>query len=194
MRRFISIALSGICLVTAMLWGAEKNAGQNGRRPSYLVYVGTYTGPSSKGIYAYRFDAVAGESTKLGVAAETTNPSFLVINPDRTRLYAVNEISNYENQNTGSISSFSIDRETGKLTFLNEVASRGADPMLGGDDGQGLGEGQLFSAGRIHALFEDGAGQRVEGRQFGRGYAKGDSQVGVGIAVDGQYLITVTSE
>jgi 6-phosphogluconolactonase len=128
MRRFISIALSGICLVTAMLWGAEKNAGQNGRRPSYLVYVGTYTGPSSKGIYAYRFDAVAGKSTKLGVAAETTNPSFLVINPDRTRLYAVNEISNYENQNTGSISSFSIDRETGKLTFLNKVSSGGAGP------------------------------------------------------------------
>jgi 6-phosphogluconolactonase len=128
MRRYVSIALSVLFLMTTMLRAAEQNAGQNRKRPSYLVYIGTYTSPSSKGIYAYRFDAATGRSTKLDLAAETTNPSFLVINPDRTRLYAVNEISNFENQKTGAISSFAIDRETGKLTFLNKVSSAGAGP------------------------------------------------------------------
>ena len=96
----------------------------------YLFYVGTYTqdGSKSKGIYAYRFDPATGESTPLGLAAETTNPSFVAIHPNGRFLYAVNELGNYQGPNSGGVSAFSIDRQTGKLTFLNEVRSRGADP------------------------------------------------------------------
>jgi len=96
----------------------------------YLFYVGTYTEPdsTSKGIYAYRFDAGTGEVTALGVAAETTNPSFVAVHPNRRFLYAVNEVQKYKGESSGRVSAFGIDRETGKLRFLNEVASRGADP------------------------------------------------------------------
>jgi 6-phosphogluconolactonase len=96
----------------------------------YLFYVGTYTeeGSKSKGIYAYRYDAATQEVTPLGLAAETTNPSFLALDPNGKFLYAVNEVQNYKGPNSGGVSAFSIDRATGKLTFLNEVASRGADP------------------------------------------------------------------
>src|SRR5580700_6082313 len=31
------------------------------KQAKYFVYVGTYTGPQSKGIYSYRFDASSGE-------------------------------------------------------------------------------------------------------------------------------------
>lgn len=97
---------------------------------NYLVYVGTYTqeGSKSQGIYAYRFDPGSGEITPLGLAAETTNPSFLALHPNGRFLYAVNEVGNYKGPNSGGVSAFSIDKITGKLTFLNEVASRGADP------------------------------------------------------------------
>jgi len=96
----------------------------------YLFYVGTYTeeGSKSKGIYAYRYDAATQEITPLGLAAETTNPSFVALHPNGKFLYAVNEEQNYKGPNSGGVSAFSIDRATGKLTFLNEVASRGADP------------------------------------------------------------------
>lgn len=96
----------------------------------YLFYVGTYTeeGSKSKGIYAYRYDAATGDVTALGVAAETTNPSFVAPHPNGNFLYAVNEVQNYGGPNSGGVSAFSIDHATGKLTFLNEVASRGADP------------------------------------------------------------------
>jgi 6-phosphogluconolactonase len=40
----------------------------------------------------------------------------------------VNEISKYEGRSSGGVSAFAIDRGTGKLTFLNEVPSRGAGP------------------------------------------------------------------
>jgi len=100
---------------------------------SYLFYVGTYTnegspGSTSKGIYAYRFDAATGKATSLGLAAETVNPSFVAISPNGRFLFAVNELQKYQGPNSGGVSAFSIDQATGKLTFLNEVASRGADP------------------------------------------------------------------
>jgi len=96
----------------------------------YLFYVGTYTenGSKSKGIYAYRYDAGTQEITSLGLAAETINPSWIALHPNGRFLYAVNEVQNYKGPNSGGISAFSIDRATGKLTLLNEVASRGADP------------------------------------------------------------------
>src|SRR5579871_3363508 len=95
----------------------------------YLFYVGTYTDHgNSKGIYAYRFDSVTQEITPLGLAAETTNPSFVALHPNGRFLYAVNEVQNYNGPNSGGVSAFSIDRATGKLNFLNEVPSRGADP------------------------------------------------------------------
>ena len=97
----------------------------------YFAYVGTYTaeaGSTSKGIYGYRFDSETGELSSIGVAAETTNPSFLAVHPNHRFLYAVNETGNYQGQKSGAVSAFSIDHATGKLTLLNEVASKGADP------------------------------------------------------------------
>jgi 6-phosphogluconolactonase len=60
--------------------------------------------------------------------AETVNPSFIAIHPNRQYLYAVNEVNTYEGQSAGSVSSFSLDAKTGKTRFLNKVSSRGADP------------------------------------------------------------------
>jgi len=100
------------------------------QKGKYLFYVGTYTqdGSTSKGIYAYRYDAATQEVTSLGLAAETTNPSWVALHPSGRFLYAVNEVQNYNGPNSGGLSAFSVDRATGKLTFLNKVASRGADP------------------------------------------------------------------
>jgi len=113
--------------LAAMLLTSLANAAPAGK---YLFYVGTYTedGSKSKGIYAYRYDAATGETTPLGLAVETTNPSFVAPHPNGRFLYAVNEVGNYQGPNSGGVSAFSIDKASGKLTFLNEVPSRGADP------------------------------------------------------------------
>jgi 6-phosphogluconolactonase len=96
----------------------------------YLVYVGTYTNTGSKGIYAYRFDSATGTTESLGLAAETAEPSFLAVAPNRQFLYAANEMQNYNGEITGAVSSFAIVRSTGKLSQLNELPSRGADPAF----------------------------------------------------------------
>src|SRR5581483_7963107 len=120
-RTFLLLA---IVLFAIGARGAEQTAA----RGKYLVYIGTYTQGESKGIYAYRFDAETGQSTSLGLAAATTNPSFLAIHPNHRFLYAVNEVADYNGKASGGVSAFVIDQQTGKLTLANEVASLGADP------------------------------------------------------------------
>jgi 6-phosphogluconolactonase len=122
-----AVTLFGLMLPAAFA-GAAKPADKNSNQ--YILYVGTYTGEGSKskGIYAYRYDGDTGQTTPLGVAAETTNPSWVAPHPKGRFLYAVNEVPNYKGPNSGGLSAFSIDPTTGKLTFLNEVATRGADP------------------------------------------------------------------
>jgi 6-phosphogluconolactonase len=123
-----------ICLLWLLLFSlATVTAANDSSRGRYLLFVGTYTEKESKGIYAYTFDSASAELTPLGLAAETTNPSFVAIDPSHRFLYAVNEVGKYKDANSGVVSAFAIDdqkgdRQTGKLRLLNEVASRGADP------------------------------------------------------------------
>jgi 6-phosphogluconolactonase len=117
-------------LLLSLLLALCAEAASAPQEHKYLVYVGTYTqeGSTSKGIYAYRFDPNTTQLTAIGLAAETTNPSFLAVHPNHRFLYAVNEISNYTGEKSGAVSAFAIDPATGKLTLLNQVASKGADP------------------------------------------------------------------
>ena len=108
------VLLSAILLSTIFASAAPAES-----KGKYLFYVGTYTeeGSKSKGIYAFRFDAGTGRSRSLGLAAETTNPSFVALHPNGRFLYAVNEIGNYKGPNSGGVSAFSIDRSTGQAHF-----------------------------------------------------------------------------
>jgi 6-phosphogluconolactonase len=92
-----------------------------------LVWIGTYTGPQSQGIYAFRFDDGTGTLSPLGLAAETPSPSFLALHPNGKVLYAVNETHDGPGS-SGMVTAFAIDPASGRLTKINEQPSRGADP------------------------------------------------------------------
>ncbi len=93
-----------------------------------LVYIGTYTKGESKGIYVYRFQPKTGKLTKIGLAAETVNPSFVAIHPNHRFLYSVSEVDDFQGKSSGAVSSFAIDAKTGFLTKLNTVSSKGSGP------------------------------------------------------------------
>ena len=105
-----------------------------------LVFVGTYTEPirfgtgkilqgKGKGIYVYRLDASSG-GMELCSVAETgrPNPSYLALDPSRRFLYAVNELKEFEGAPGGAVSAFSVDPDSGKLSFLNRKPTHGTDP------------------------------------------------------------------
>ncbi len=90
----------------------------------FLLFVGTYTEKTdSKGIYAFDFDSSTGKLTPRGLAAETPNPSWLVIHPNGKFAYAANESGKQS-----AISAFSIDSKSAKLTLLNQLSALGEDP------------------------------------------------------------------
>jgi 6-phosphogluconolactonase len=114
-----------LAFVVFLAEGVSLGASHGGK---YLLFVGTYTKGGSEGIYSYRYDAGSGQLESLGLAAKTDNPSFLSVAPGNKFLYALNESRDYQGAASGGVTAFSMDLKTGKLTQLNEVASRGADP------------------------------------------------------------------
>ncbi|MFM7070283.1 MAG: lactonase family protein [Planctomycetota bacterium] len=87
----------------------------------FRVYLGTYTENGSKGIYQCELRMKDGSLTPVELVAETESPSFLAIHPDKKHLYAVNE-------GKATVSAFSIDAASGKLTLLNSQPSQGGAP------------------------------------------------------------------
>ncbi|MDB5322324.1 MAG: pgl 1, partial [Phycisphaerales bacterium] len=101
------------------------------------VYLGTYTGPKSKGIYMTKLDPATGKLSAPEVAAELKNPSFLAIAPSQKFLYAIGEVDEFKGQKAGGISAFSIDPASGKLTLINQQSTGGPGPAFVGVDPSG---------------------------------------------------------
>lgn len=119
MKLLIALTLFAIGL------GTFAAAAQAADPPKELwAYFGTYTkGGKSKGIYCYKLDLATGKLTEAGVTEGIKDPSFLAIHPTGKFLYAVSEVNA-----SGAVSSFALDRKTGKLTPLNSQSSEGAGP------------------------------------------------------------------
>jgi 6-phosphogluconolactonase len=125
-RRTFVKAAAFSSLAAKAWWAKAKKAAPV--QDSRLMFAGTQTGPSSKGIYAFQWDPAKGELKELGLAAESNNPTFIALSPDGKYLYAANEIDEYEGQKSGSVSAFSVDRSAAKLTHINTVPSAGTGP------------------------------------------------------------------
>lgn len=95
---------------------------------SCRVYFGTFTNKKSKGIYMASMDARTGRLGEPQLVAEAPSPSFLALNPNRRFIYACNEVDSVDGKKQGAVSAFSIDDESGRLTFLGRQPSAGAGP------------------------------------------------------------------
>lgn len=94
---------------------------------SYL-FVGTYTYNNSggKGIYVYKFDASTGKLEFVSHTDSTVvNPTYIAVASNGKHLYATTDT---RISKAGSISAFSFEKKTGRLTFLNKVSSGGENP------------------------------------------------------------------
>ena len=56
---------------------------------SHLIFLGTYTRTTSRGIYAVRLDDETGRLSSPVLAAAATNPAWITLTPDRKYLYAI---------------------------------------------------------------------------------------------------------
>lgn len=117
------IALASIILVAAASLASAVHAEER-----MYVYVGTYTGTGSEGIYRFTLDPKTGTLTPAGVTGGVKNPSFLAITPDGKHLYSVAEVETHDGQRAGGVCAFDIDPKTGELTKLNDQPSGSPGP------------------------------------------------------------------
>jgi 6-phosphogluconolactonase len=133
---FVFLAMATLCGVPVRSEDAAPMAPASKVAPDdTLVYVGTYTtGAPAKGIYLFKLHTGIGDAPRdihlvpLGLAAEIANTSFLIIDKQRRRLFAVTESNPVEGEPPGLVSAYSIEPTGGKLTLLNRRSSRGAGP------------------------------------------------------------------
>jgi 6-phosphogluconolactonase len=92
------------------------------------VFVGTYTGKKSKGIYRVEFDPATGKLGTPELAAEVTSPSFLAVAPDRKHLFCVCEIADFKGKKAGGVAAFDLDARSGELKPINQQSSVGPGP------------------------------------------------------------------
>jgi 6-phosphogluconolactonase len=132
MRRLGSIA---ILIGVAASGAATMQMPDPGKSPGKetLVYIGTYTGEQSKGIYVFRLQSAGSEVFQnvtlvpLGLAAEAINPTYFELDTKARRLFTVNEVDRFEGKPGGAVSAYAIDF-SGTLRLLNQRSSMGADP------------------------------------------------------------------
>lgn len=107
-----------------------------------IAYIGTFSSPlrdvlptqvdlppgNGRGIHVFRVDRSSGAMTPVGVHEMGTSPSHLALNAEGTRLYSANETDRVGKDKEGTISSFAVNRDDGKLKLLNTVKSGGAGP------------------------------------------------------------------
>ncbi|HEF4761917.1 TPA: lactonase family protein [Pseudomonas putida] len=90
------------------------------------AYVGSRTtkerNARGEGISVYKVDQEAGTLALVQVVKDLVNPSFLALNKAGDRLYTVHG-------DKSDVSAFSIDKATGKLTFLNQQSCEGKNPV-----------------------------------------------------------------
>lgn len=128
------------------------------------LYVGTFSVRGSEGIYSYSFDREQKSFTLLQAIATPESPSYIALSTEGDVLYSANRGGTEQHPDWGSVSSFSINNDTRKLSPLNEISSYGISPChIAVDDHQdwlyvshyGGGSLSVFSTepnGRIDAL------------------------------------------
>lgn len=97
-----------------------------GYSQNQFLLIGTYDSPKSEGIYIYKFNSINGSAKKFSYV-KTSNPSYIAISPNKKYVYAVNENAE-QNGKGGSVTSFTFDKNFGKLTEINTQSSEGNHP------------------------------------------------------------------
>jgi len=95
---------------------------QFGLKDETPFYVGTYAKAEEPGIYLCGLNHQTGAMRIIRHFSGILNPSFVIVNAEASRLYAVSE------QAEGRLVSYRIDIASGELTELDSVPTEGADP------------------------------------------------------------------
>ncbi len=112
-----------LLLITGSLWScADEPSAKE------YIYVGTFHGENSEGLYVFEFDREQGTFRQIQTVSDRQEPNFQAIHPNGDYLYSVSGQAFSDDTNHGTVSAYRIDRETGRLELINERSSEGRHP------------------------------------------------------------------
>jgi 6-phosphogluconolactonase len=112
-RWSFSIRFTVLCCFLAMMFTTVE-------AEDLLVLFGTHTAGPGKGFAIAHFDTENGTLTPPKLLLEASEPAYFVLTKGEQRLYTCNS--------PGFVSAYAVEPSTGKLTFLNQEPTAGADP------------------------------------------------------------------
>ena len=115
-RRFLKEAASFTAAAPRLSRAGQTRTARRPRR--VLAYVGTYSlkeGPADyvgngQGICLFEMNPATGALSLRETFADSPSPAWLAFDPSRTHLYSANETITFKGADSGSVSSYSIDR------------------------------------------------------------------------------------
>lgn len=124
MRKHLFLFLfSLVCYQSYALDLANDNSAvDTAKHPNNYMFVGSYTWKDNPGIQVYQYNIASGKSTFVR-SVKAPNASYMVLSPDQRFMYVLSE----ENQ-TGAVTSYSINQLTGELNVLNKQSILGDGP------------------------------------------------------------------
>ena len=187
-----------VCLLTLLALAAAVEPGTSAlRRIQRVVYIGTYTGEMSKGIYAFRFDDSSGELTSIGLVAETPSPSFLTASSERPLRVRGQRAADLRRRIERQRHVVRRRSGTAKLTELSVQPSKGAGPCHLILDRTGRFLAVANYGGGNYAVFPVGSDGRLQpatvvARPCGRG--RGAKPLGHAVGFDAQNRFLLTAD
>ena len=125
-----------------------------------VIYVGTYSGEGSQGLYAFSFDRGSPSMSQLQAIDTWESPNFQTLHPNGGYLYSVASEAFTDTTEHGTVVAYRIDEETGTLTEISARSSKGAGPAHVSVDPKGrfayvsnYGAGNLS----VYRIADDGA-------------------------------------
>ncbi len=126
---------------------------------TYRLHIGTYAPKEEPGIFIYDFHAEQQKFELKDRVSGVEKPSFLTLDRNGEKLYAISEIEKYEGGVGGPVTAYSIEKN-GKINYLNELPSLGEWPchlMLHKDQKLLFLANYLGGSIGLFALHEDGS-------------------------------------
>ena len=100
----------------------------DGSTKKEMIYVGTFSERGSLGIYVYELKRETMRFDLLQTIFSKGSPSFIEVSPNGKFLSSANREGLSDNKVWGSITSYSIEQETGKLRIIGNKYSFGDSP------------------------------------------------------------------
>lgn len=124
-HKLMTMAAAGILSAgAASCGGGAAVPSETAPADTLLMLVGSYADPSTEGISLYEFNQADGSSQRLGGMSGISNPSFLTISPDRSRIYSVGEDEGV----TSTVNTIAFDRDSLAMTLVASDTTGGGAP------------------------------------------------------------------